>query len=129
MLVDCDGITSNKRMDVEAAEASAKAVLLDEEEFLLALDVRSLCDPEKPSAGQRGASSSSECGNVRDEMTKMESWEARLLDLSFNNELIRMRMSDTLLPIMTDNLAALRDAVSSGNVFTASANRRNGTAV
>ena len=119
MLVDCDGVASNKRMDMEASESSAKSALLNESDFLTAINIRSLYANETASSGQKASGKVDESdGRVKDDLTMMESWETRLLDLSFENELLRIKMTDTLLPIMIDNLAVLRDAVSTGNVFT-----------
>ncbi|MDR0790953.1 MAG: DUF4011 domain-containing protein, partial [Methanomassiliicoccaceae archaeon] len=137
MLVDCDGVTSNNKMDIESAETSAKKTLLNESDFLVSVDVRRLrgnVDPiplKRPrekmtvekknvTAGSQAINDAAEKENAKEpenELTKRELWEGRLLDLSFDNELLSMRMTHTLLPIMTNNLTALKDALSSGEEF------------
>ncbi|MDR0334801.1 MAG: DUF4011 domain-containing protein [Methanomassiliicoccaceae archaeon] len=135
MLVDCEGVTSNKRMDIEMSETSAKRSLLNEADFLFALDIkcsRGNARPASPKMRDKTAAadgkdaaaqkSSETAAKVPDtapamnELSKRERWEKCLLDLSFGNELLSMRMDDTLLPIMTNNLAALKDALTNNEV-------------
>ncbi|MDR0778793.1 MAG: DUF4011 domain-containing protein, partial [Methanomassiliicoccaceae archaeon] len=134
MLVDCDGVTSNNKMDIESSETSAKRLLLNESDFLSAVDVRRLRGTapaqtkklrEKMTVEKKNVTAGSQAihdpkGMARDdenELTKRELWEGRLLDLSFDNELLSMKMTHTLLPVMTNNLTALKDALSSGDEF------------
>ena len=133
MLIDCEGMTSNKRTDIESSETSAKRTLLNESDFLLALDVgcargnaapkpgpdaKLTVEKKRVTAGSQAlpeTHAAAPKAAASNELTKREEWERRLLDLSFGNELLSMRMSDTLLPIMTNNISALKDTLISGN--------------
>ena len=135
MLVDCEGVTSNKRMDIEASETSAKRSLFNESEFVFAMDIKCSRGNAKPAPAKpktvavpkkdvpvikKGddapAKAAPEAARAVNELTKREQWEKKLLDLSFSNELLNMRMNDTLLPIMTNNLAALKEALSGNSL-------------
>ena len=122
MLLDCDGITTNKRTDIETSEAHAKKILLNDGDFLLAMDSALIRGADPSSVfdkKQTFGAEDIEALNIKgNELTKMESWERRLLDLTPENELIKLRMNDTLLPIMTSNLNVLKDALGTGGVFT-----------
>jgi len=121
MLIDCDGVTTNKRMGIDASESSAKRALLKEGDYLIATDVWLLCDTETTSVIGKSAADRREVEKDKkgkQKLSKIESWEKRLLDISLSNELIKMRMNETLLPLMTNNLSSLRDALVSGDVFT-----------
>jgi len=49
---------------------------------------------------------------------KMVQWERKLLDLGLRNQLINMRFSKTLLPILTTSLDELENALSDGRDFS-----------
>lgn len=49
---------------------------------------------------------------------KIVQWERKLLDLGLRNNLINLRPSKTLLPMLTSSLDDLEDALSSGNDFS-----------
>ena len=135
ILVDCEGVTSNKRTDLEASETSAKRTLLNEKEFLFAIDVRcargdapappkpTVKQKERPKIEKKAVTAGSQAlkdapGAPANELSKRERWENRLLDLSYDNELLNMRITDSLIPIMTNNMTALKDALISGNELT-----------
>ena len=49
---------------------------------------------------------------------KTAQWERRLLDLGLRNSLINLRLSRTMLPVLTSSLADLEDALADGGDFT-----------
>ena len=49
--------------------------------------------------------------------TRKASWERKLLDLGLRNTLVSMRMSKTLIPLLTDSLDDLEDALADGEDF------------
>ncbi|WP_274362793.1 DUF3320 domain-containing protein [Paenibacillus thermotolerans] len=48
---------------------------------------------------------------------KQKEWERRLLDLSLRNALLNFRLSRSSIPIMTEQLGALEDALAEGGEF------------
>lgn len=54
-------------------------------------------------------------------MSKKMLWERRLLDLSLRNNLIDLRPTKNLLPILSTDLEALEDSLSGGSAFKLSA--------
>ena len=52
------------------------------------------------------------------ELPKKVQWERRLLDLGMRNTLINLRMTKTQLPILTNSLDALEDALADGGDFS-----------
>ena len=57
--------------------------------------------------------------NVQDDdLPKKVQWERKLLDLGMRNTLINLRMTKTQLPILTNSLDKLEDALADGNDFT-----------
>ena len=57
--------------------------------------------------------------NLQDEnIPKKVQWERKLLDLGLRNTLINLRMTKTQIPILTNSLDALENALSSGSDFT-----------
>lgn len=49
---------------------------------------------------------------------KLMQWERKLLDLGLRNNLINLRFSKTLIPLLTSSLDDLEDALSSGSDFS-----------
>ncbi|MCL2712449.1 MAG: DUF4011 domain-containing protein [Methanomassiliicoccaceae archaeon] len=121
-VIDCDGVSMNKKMDIDASESSAKRIMADESGFLLAVDVRCLRgDPVIAAKKQKKSvnivSPADENEDVKG-LARMKQWEDLLLDLSYDNELLSMKMNDTVLPIMTNNLSTFRNALISGDEFS-----------
>ena len=52
------------------------------------------------------------------QLTKQMQWERKLLDLGLRNNLINLRLSKTLVPILTSSIDDLEDALSDGEDFT-----------
>ena len=52
------------------------------------------------------------------QLPKKAQWERKLLDLGLRNTLINLRMTKTQLPILTDSLDALENALADGSDFT-----------
>ncbi|MBR1483825.1 MAG: DUF3320 domain-containing protein [Ruminococcus sp.] len=57
-------------------------------------------------------------GQTEERLTKQMQWERKLLDLGLRNNLINLRFSKTLVPILTSSLDDLEDALSDGEDFT-----------
>ncbi len=55
--------------------------------------------------------------SVIPEKGKLTQWERKLLDLSLRNTLINMRLSQTVIPILSTSLGDLEDALSSGSEY------------
>ncbi len=53
----------------------------------------------------------------KEAFSKKVQWERKLLDLGLRNNLINLRMSKVMIPILTNSLDALEDALSKGNDF------------
>ena len=49
--------------------------------------------------------------------TKKAMWERKLLDLGLRNQLINMRKSRTLIPLLTNTINELEDALADGEEF------------
>ncbi|MBQ9165526.1 MAG: DUF4011 domain-containing protein [Oscillospiraceae bacterium] len=80
--------------------------------------------PEKRPEKQGGAAPESyktkldvEEGVDPEAASKMAQWERKLLDLGLRNALINLRMSKTMVPILTSSLDDLEDALASGRDF------------
>ena len=56
--------------------------------------------------------------NTENKFSKMEMWERKLLDLGLRNTLINMRLSRTVIPILTDTAASIEDLLADGNDFS-----------
>lgn len=55
--------------------------------------------------------------SVTPEKRKLTQWERKLLDLSLRNTLINMRLSQTVIPILSTSLGDLEDALSNGSEY------------
>ncbi|MBR4880184.1 MAG: DUF4011 domain-containing protein, partial [Clostridia bacterium] len=53
----------------------------------------------------------------KQEFSKKVQWERKLLDLGLRNNLINLRMSKTMIPLLTSSLDELEDALSKGSDF------------
>ena len=56
--------------------------------------------------------------NNEQSLPKKAQWERKLLDLGLRNTLINLRLTKTQLPILTNSLDALEDALQGGSDFT-----------
>lgn len=52
------------------------------------------------------------------ELTKIDQWEKRLLDLTLRNNLINMKLTRGIIPFFANSLDQLEDALSNGQVFS-----------
>lgn len=55
--------------------------------------------------------------NLKEIVTKQTQWERKLLDLSLRNMLINMRMTKAVVPLLSENLSILEDALADGEEF------------
>lgn len=62
-------------------------------------------------------------GNVskKNNVTKQMQWERKLLDLSMRNMLINMRLTKSIVPLLTADVAILEDALADGEEFQVTA--------
>ncbi len=79
-----------------------------------AIKDKNLTQPPKAIDGIVDISDSSADQNV----PKLVQWERKLLDLGLRNNLINLRFSKSLIPILSSSLDDLEDALSSGNDFS-----------
>ena len=54
---------------------------------------------------------------LAEKITKLGKWERKLLDLSLRNMLINMRVTKSVMPLLSGSLADLEDALSDGEEF------------
>ncbi len=53
----------------------------------------------------------------KEKVTKQMQWERKLLDMSLRNMLINMRMTKTIVPLLSSDISTLEDALSEGEEF------------
>ena len=143
-VVECTLFTDGKNADFDTARQAAAKELLGQEPVELFVDVRrarlSGITPlpmristeegwriEKPVLDQAQVSEAptrlSETVQLdpKDPIapaTRQMQWERKLLDLGLRNQLINMRLTKTLLPILTPSLDELENALSDGTDFS-----------
>lgn len=143
-VVECTLFTDGKGADLDAARQAAAKELMGQEPVEFFIDVRrarlSGITPlpmristetgwriEKPVVDTaRGTTAPAELGETvrldsRGETapaTRQMQWERKLLDLGLRNQLINMRLTKTILPILTSSLDELENALSDGKDFS-----------
>lgn len=66
---------------------------------------------------QTDSSNTSQSSLPQQYLAKKAIWERKLLDLGLRNQLINMRKSRTLIPLLTDTINELEDALADGDEF------------
>lgn len=143
--VECTDFTAGRNVSFEQAEKDAENLLVNSENFELAVDVKRcrnggirplpirikdgdgkiIADygskkPEELSRmpGSIDLDAASADQNVTEPVTKRQVWERKLLDLSLRNPLLNFRGNKSSVQLMTDDLNTLEDRLSSGESFT-----------
>lgn len=138
MLVECTSFTAGDALSFENAVKVAKGKILEDKEFVLALDIKrcrgnrvlplpsrvfengsykvvefkTKTKNEKPEElSTRGINAES----VENVMTKQKMWERKLLDLSLRNPLINFRVTRSFVQLATADIAGLEDRLNSGD--------------
>jgi len=141
LLVESTALTAGKSIDFEAASKLATESLY-EKPFDFLVDVRrarlsgikplpmrlsgkdgwSIIQP--PRAASEITQAPSFIGapepiseGIVDSKDKLEQWKRKLLDLSARNTLINLRVSKSLIPILSPSLSDLEDALSDGSSY------------
>lgn len=143
-VVECTACTAGHNADFNTAESTAKHELQGTDSVLYIIDVRrarlsgirplpmristetgwkidydKLDSEEHISAPDQMRGTvpvSAEEAEISDQ--KIIQWERKLLDLGLRNTLINMRLTRTIVPILSSSLDDLEDALSSGDEFT-----------
>lgn len=142
MVVECTALTVGDNYSFEEAAQIAKQKLIDDNEFIFALDIkrcrgnRILPLPsrvfeegsfkivefktEKKEAEKPDELSTRGINAVATEnvMTKQKMWERKLLDLSLRNPLINFRVTRSFIQIASADIARLEDILNSGDALS-----------
>ena len=142
-VVECTAFTAGKDLSFDKARAAAEAHLTGKEELEYIIDVRRcrlsgvtplpqrvLTDggweiirpkvaPEDLTAAPQANATALDIGDTGpEELTKKTQWERKLLDLGLRNNLISLRLRKNMVPILTDSIDELENALASGSDFT-----------
>ena len=141
-VVECTSVTVGRAMSFEEASATAASYFAHPEEIEFTVDIKRarmsgirplptrimtdhgyeiLCEePVMHGTAQAPSTVNIPDINISTEetpFTRKALWERRLLDLGLRNQLINLRMSKTLLPILSASLDTLENALSDGMEF------------
>lgn len=141
--VECTALCAGRAVGFDEAVGLAERTLSRPEEFECAVDIKRArlggvhplperlktdagwtIKPFEPPAGQTSAKPRAigENVQVRDgegvpARTRLEAWQRRLLDLSLRNNLVSLRLTQSVLPLLAGDLRALEDGLSSGKDY------------
>lgn len=142
-VVECTLCTSEKHASFDDARAAAERELYGEDSIEYIVDVNrarlsgitplpqrirtenGLCvKREDVAEGSLTGAPKSSCEVIdigdpakKAEFSRTVQWERKLLDLSLRNALINLRLSKTMIPILTSSLDELEDTLSDGSDF------------
>lgn len=143
-LVECTDFVAGKNMTIDLSEKHARNHLINDEDFLIAIDVERTREAgiypmpvriqrddhyEVINYGKRKDSEITDIPKTIDttlkhiqveekEVTRQQLWERKLLDMSLRNSLLSFRLSKNVLQIMCADLAILEDELSDGKEFS-----------
>jgi hypothetical protein len=142
-VVECTACTAGHNADFNAAESTAKHELQGVDSVLYIIDVRRARlsgirplpmrintesgwqinyeeqnSEEQIAAPNRMRKTVPVFEEAETSNSKIIQWEHKLLDLGLRNTLINMRLTRTIVPILSSSLDDLEDALSSGDEFT-----------
>lgn len=143
-LVECTDFVAGKNITMDLAEKHARNQLLNDEDFVVAIDVQRTREAgiyPMPVRIQRnghyevidyGKRKNYEITNIsktidttlkhiqveEKEVTRQQIWERKLLDMSLRNSLLSFRLSKNVLQIMCADLGMLEDKLSDGKEFS-----------
>ncbi len=139
--VECTAMCSGKTLSFEEAEKYAKTEVGDYADFQFAFDVarsRALGIRPMPARVRNDSGyeiihterSEDDVTELPDELeniipedqpekkiTKLDIWERKLLDLSMRNMLLNMRMTKSIIPLLSAKISELEDALADGDEF------------
>ena len=139
-VVECTALTAGKAMDFDAACAAAERELCEPVEYIVDVsrarlsgirplpqrlytgDTWHVQEPPAPGQVTGAPQQRDQAVPVREGAApapagKVAQWERKLLDLGLRNPLIHLRLTRRVVPILTDSLARLEDALSDGEEY------------
>lgn len=142
-LTECTDYVAGRSVSFDIAEKHAKDNLINQEDFILVVDVMrsrgSGIRPMPMRVLENGSYKLIDYGERKNEeitsvpsqidttihgivakeqkMTKQKIWERKLLDLSLRNTLLNFRATKSAVQLMTSNLAQLEDELADGEDF------------
>lgn len=142
-LTECTDYVVGRSVSFDIAEKHAKDNLINQEDFILVVDVRrsrgSGIRPMPMRISENGSYKLVDYGERKNEeitaapsqidttthglvakeqkMTKQKIWERKLLDLSLRNSLLSFRATKSAVQLMASNLAELEDELADGEDF------------
>ena len=142
-LVECTMLVAGKNVDFSVAEGMARHHLADASKFRAVVDISraraggirplpqrvmtpegwTVLQTERDASELTDAPVESVVQTALDDnetagpMTRRMQWERKLLDLSLRNTLLNLRLTRGVIPVLTDNLGALEDALSGAEDF------------
>lgn len=140
-VVECTDFAAGKTADLETAEKHAAEMLEDAEGFSFAVDVKRsrlvgvcpmLSRERSDDGGFRAVYYDRHSTSVRNngkpfgdvpfydgigEITKLQMWERKLLDLSLRNNLLNFHSTSSCVKLLMPNIGHLEDELASGDEF------------
>ncbi len=142
-VVECTAMNAGKNMTFDQAQAAARGKLTGTDPIAFVLDIsrarlsgikplpvriatengwefpRQMIPRDQLTHAPDALIHATQVGEGQPEaMGKMQLWERKLLDLGMRNSLINMRLSKTMVPLISPSLDELENALSSGSDFT-----------
>ena len=143
MVVECTAMCSGQNVSFDEAAAMAKRRVSNYGKFYFAIDVKRarsrgirplpirvqtangfevLHEDRKEKEVTGGSDSKIEVFDFSDctekaQVTKLTQWERKLLDLSLRNMLINMRVTKSVVPVLSADIGSLEDALFDGEAF------------
>ena len=143
-VVECTDFVAGKNITMDLAEKHARNQLINDEDFIVAIDVQRSREagihPMPVRIQKDGHYEVIDYGKRKDheitgipktvdttlkhiqveekEVTRQQLWERKLLDMSLRNSLLSFRLSKNVLQIMCADLAMLEDKLSDGKEFS-----------
>lgn len=143
MVVECTAMCSGQNVSFDEAVAMAKRRVSNYGKFYFAIDVKRarsrgirplpirvqtangfevLHEDRKEKEVTGGSDSKIEVFDFSDctekaQVTKLTQWECKLLDLSLRNMLINMRVTKSVVPVLSADIGSLEDALFDGEAF------------
>ena len=143
-VVECTAFTSGKRMNFDRARDAAHKELVGENPVEYIIDVNRArlsgvsplplrihtdtgwhiqpeeipVDTHAAAPGEVGPTIDVTVGLPEEPMPKQIQWERKLLDLGLRNQLINMRLTKNILPILTASIDEVENALAGGSDFS-----------
>ena len=137
MLVECTSMCAGKTTTYDEAIVQAKGHLQKEKDFSFVIDVKVarkhgiqplpvrtemlnglvFQNGRQPAKDTIDYPENFPIDEQKDEVTKQGQWERKLLDLSLRNMLINLRLTKSVVPLISSDISSLEDALSDGEEF------------